>query len=64
MICPICKRRLNKSHFACQSGSKGGKAGKGEAKARTAEQAKKAVTIRWEKWAANEFKRAKLRKTE
>lgn len=26
MICPCCKKRVTKNHFACQSGSKGGKA--------------------------------------
>ena len=48
MICPCCGKRVKRTHFACTSGSKGGKA-TGKAKARTSEQAKKAATARWGK---------------
>lgn len=49
MICPCCNKRVPRSHFACESGSRGGKAGKGAAKARTSEQARAAVKARWER---------------
>ena len=49
MICPVCNRRVPKSHFACESGARGGKAGAGKSKARSSEQARSAVTKRWER---------------
>lgn len=49
MKCPICKKRVPRSHFACESGSRGGKAGAGKAKARTSEQATAAINARWAK---------------
>lgn len=52
MICPVCKKRVPRSHFACESGSRGGKAGTGASKARTSEQARAAVKARWSARAA------------
>lgn len=52
MICPCCGKRVPRSHFACESGAKGGKAGTGAAKARTSEQARAAVKARWSARAA------------
>jgi hypothetical protein len=37
-------------YMAAQLGRKGGKAGKGKAKARTSEQARAAVNTRWKKY--------------
>ena len=34
MKCPCCNKRVTKSHFACHSGSAGGKAATGAKKAR------------------------------
>lgn len=49
MICPCCgKKNVNKNHFACHTGSKGGKAGTGASKARTTEQARAAALKRWD----------------
>ena len=49
MKCPCCGVEVREEHFACRSGSKGGKAGIGEKKARTSEQARVAVEARWRK---------------
>jgi hypothetical protein len=49
MICPICNKRVPRSHFSCASGAKGGKA-KGPQKARSSEQARAAVMARWKKY--------------
>jgi len=49
MKCPCCGKNVRREHFACQSGAKGGKAGKGKAKARSSEQARDAVRKRWER---------------
>lgn len=48
MICPLCNKRVNKNHFTCHSGAKGGKA-KGPQKARTTAQARAAALARWNK---------------
>jgi hypothetical protein len=49
MKSPACNNRVSKAHFACHSGTKGGKAGRGPAKARTREQAQAAALARWNK---------------
>ena len=49
MICPCCGKRVKRTHFSCQAGAKGGAAATGKAKARTSEQARKAVNARWKK---------------
>ena len=49
MICPCCLEEVEPEHFACKMGSKGGKNGTGEVKARTSEQARKAADARWHK---------------
>jgi hypothetical protein len=41
---------MNINKAAAIMGRKGGKAGTGKAKARTSEQARKAVAVRWEKY--------------
>lgn len=41
-----------KNQHAVVAGRKGGKAGTGKAKARTSEQARLAVMVRWAKWRA------------
>ena len=45
--CPGCGKEVGIEHFACKSGEKGGSAGVGEVKARSREQARKAVLVRW-----------------
>lgn len=34
MICPCCKKRVRKTHFACETTAAAGKAGRGESKRR------------------------------
>lgn len=47
--CPACEQMVEKEHFACCMGAKGGKAGKGASKARSSDQARAAVNARWGK---------------
>lgn len=47
--CPHCRREVGPEHFACVKAAKAGAAGKGKAKARTSEQARRAVQARWGK---------------
>lgn len=56
--CPGCKKMVSIEHFACISGGKGGSAGVGKVKARSREQCRKAVLIRWAR--EREAKRIKL----
>lgn len=45
--CPCCGHNVKREHFACRFASKGGAAGRGKSKARSSEQARKAVMARW-----------------
>jgi len=49
LYCPVCKKEVEPEHFSCVSGAKGGAAGTGKAKARSSDQARAAVCIRWAK---------------
>ena len=42
MRCPCCGEEVGIEHFACESGSKGGMAGRGEKKRRSVEHYRKA----------------------
>jgi hypothetical protein len=48
-MCPCCGKEVGMEHFACKSGEKGGRSGRGEAKARSSEQARAAVRTRWDR---------------
>lgn len=49
MICPCCQKEVEQDHFACCWGAKGGAAGTGEVKARSREQCRAAVKVRWDR---------------
>jgi hypothetical protein len=50
MQCPFCKKNITEKKVARHFAAKGGAAGTGKAKARTHEQAVKAVQARWAKY--------------
>lgn len=49
MICPCCKKEVERDHFACCWASKGGAAGRGKVKSRSSEQCRAAVKARWDR---------------
>lgn len=50
MKCPHCQKNISPKTIAKHFASKGGASGTGKAKARTSEQARASVTVRWEKY--------------